>query len=502
MTKKFTHILFCALICILLTLGSFAEAEYDGYVVKFKDEESKNTALELINSSVSLFSGMESEFEEIHNQMNIYKTYDTALIEELEALGLVEYFEPDYLCELHTYNYTAEPYFTNQWAHTATNIERAWELGIYGQGATVAVLDSGVLPTHIDLADNLLEGMSFAANTVVTDTLDKVGHGTAVAGVIAATADGNGVVGAAHRTKVIPIKVTDSSNFSNSVLAKAIMDTVDLYEPDVINMSLGYSIVSATSAQLNTHRLITDAVGYALDFDTIVICSAGNADSETYYYPASLEGVVSVSGIRKTASGKYTYCSYTHNDKVTICAPAQNIYSTASTSATAYGSYGGTSFASPYVAAVAAIAKSIDPDITPAHFMELLIATANKDILPTGIDYNNYYGYGLLDAGALIETLISEQSTGLYFSPPDYRTDGGFTVAAYNAGQTPLNLSFIAKGESLGKPLGFDMATTTLSKGDAHKISLAPSVASLSTGISLYVLNPFTLAPWRLPIDY
>lgn len=502
MAKRIKLLLIFAILSGLLTLSSFAEIEHDGYVVKFKDEESKKAALELINSSVSLFSGRELEFEEIHDRMNIYKTHDSALIEELEALGLLEFSEPDYICELHTYDYTQDNYFSSQWAHTATNIERAWELGAYGQGATVAVLDSGVLFTHTELKDNLIEGMSFATDTQVSDIHDNVGHGTGVAGVIAAAANGSGVVGAAHRTKVIPIKVTNSSKFSNSVLAKAIMDTVDIYNPDVINMSLGYSITNATTQQLNTHNLITGAINYALNAGTIIVASAGNANSETYYYPASLDGVVSVCGIQRTASGRYIYSSYTHNDKVTIAAPAQNIYTTYNTAENAYVGYSGTSFASPYVAAVAAIAKSIDPDLTPAHFIELLIATANKDILPEGVDYNKYFGHGILNAGALIETLINEKSDGLYFLPPDYRTDGGFTVAAYNAGEVPLNLTFIAKGEFSGKPLGFDVATPALAKGDVHKISLPPSAAASATKIWIYFVNPITFAPWRLPLDY
>lgn len=497
MAKRIRYFICFILTTLLLYIYSFASSEFDGYVVKFKDSDSEKAALDLL-SEISLFTGSDEDIlSEVNNTMGIYKTYDESVISELYELGLIEFAEPDYLCELHTYDYTEDNYFLSQWAHKATNIQRAWELGAYGQGATIAVIDTGVRSSHQDLTDNLLEG-SLAPDFESADTSDPHGHGTAVSGVIAAAANGSGVVGTAHRVNVIPIKVplTEEGKVLTSTLASAIFNTVLYYEPDVINISIGYS-----GTEGNTHEQITLAVNKALSCGTIVVCSAGNYNVNTYVYPASLDGVVSVSSIKKV-SGNYTHSDYTYNDKITIAAPGENVYSTSNSSNTSYAIYNGTSFASPYVAAVAGIAKSIDPDIRPEHFIELLIQTSNKSVLEEGAERDDYYGYGILDAGALIEALINEKSDGLYFSPADYRTDGGFTVTAYNAGQAPLNLSFIAKGENLGKPLGFDVKTVTLSKSDTLKISLPPSVAALSTDISLYILNPFTYAPWRLPIKY
>ena len=207
----------------------------------------------------------------------------------------------------------------------------------------------------------------------------------------------------------------------------------------------------------------------------------------------------------------------THNDKITVAAPGQNIYTTSRAAANAYVYDNGTSFASPYVAAVAGIAKSIDPDLTPAHFIELIAQTADKSFLGKG--YDDYYGYGVLNAGALIEALINEKSDSIYFSPADYLADGSYTTTAYNASDTELNLGLIEKHETAGKPTAFRFLNIPLAKESVYEIAVplphaqenlpqepeqseTELLSSTEPDTTLYILNPFTLTPWRSPIKY
>ena len=100
-----------------------------------------------------------------------------------------------------------------------------------------------------------------------------------------------------------------------------------------------------------------------------------------YAYPASFDCVISVANLLKnTSDGSYTYSGTSrYNDKVTICAPGSNIYTPYKNSASSYITISGTSFACPYISGVAALAKSIDPDITQEEFESLLIQTSNKN---------------------------------------------------------------------------------------------------------------------------
>lgn len=409
----------------LLALCAAAEADYDGYIVRFKDEESARYALSLLAESPMLYSEDEepSDCTPVYEPYAMYKTDSAAWIEVFEELGLVAYSEPDYYAELYNYDYDAEPRFADQWAHVATNIRAVWDLGLYGNGVTVAVIDSGVDVTNTELAANLLPGKNYVANgdeaLDPNDVTDNVGHGTAVAGILAAAVNKEGVVGAAHRAKIVPLRVAASKTFSNSCIAAAVFDAVFTYDADVINMSLGYK-----SDTDDASIAIREAVETALERGVIVVAAAGNSDSSAYSYPASYEGVVSVASVGKSADGYVRASSSQYNDQVSVASPGKNVLITKPGGTYAVGS--GTSYASPYVAAVAALAKSADPTLTPARFMQLLRTTSNKSVLSEGEDRNDYYGYGLLDAEKLILTLLRENGKTSYISPIDVRSGSAF----------------------------------------------------------------------------
>lgn len=490
--KKQSRLLvfFAAVLGVLFSFSAFAEAAYDGYIVRFKSVQNAAYAQEMLDSAV-LFSESEdnassvSELEPMAGDGTLFTVESAALVDMLEQAGLIEYSEPDYYLELYSYDYNADPQFGNQWAHTATNIAGAWSLGIYGNDVTVAVLDSGIYE-HADMVENLLPGVNFVPPLDAdgnptgepldkTDMTDTVGHGTSVAGIICAAANGKGVVGAAHRAKVLPLKVAATSTFKASYVANAIMTAISR-GADVISMSFGfYSDGDALSTTLH------DAVELALDFNIIVVAAAGNdgqnSKGSKYSYPASYDGVISVGNLMRSGGG-YAYSPTSqHNDKVTIIAPGTSVYSTRTNGS--YSAVSGTSFSAPYIAAVAALAKSVDKNITPAHFRELLIATADKSLL-NGAERSDYYGYGLVNAGALLRALAKEQGfeadgTIGFISPIDLRTDGGATVTFSDlsgASGKESGFSLIAGLFSGKRPLSFRVLAGALMSGVSEELDL------------------------------
>lgn len=268
-----------------------------------------------------------------------------------------------------------------------------------------------------------MEGRNCLENaTDTTDVTDEIGHGTAVAGVIAASADSFGIVGVAHKANIIPFKVaysiTNSDGTKSQVveieaISRATYQAMNFYDADVINYSIGITNKSET-----LKRYINNAIANNI----IVVASSGNISSTfpagTYTYPAAYDGVISVGNLAYNSSTGEVYVSSTsqYNDQVTVCAPGTSIYAPNRTSSTTYSLWTGTSFSCPYVAGIAALAKSIDPDITPAEFTELLIKTADKELLE-GEERTDKLGYGVANAGALVEAMIAEhEKRRIYFS--------------------------------------------------------------------------------------
>jgi len=309
-----------------------------------------------------------------------------SVIEELKKTGQVEYVEENKrikLCQAPN-----DPYFSQEWALTAIDVETAWErAGSATNTVVVAVIDSGIDSTHPDLKNRLdSRGYNFVDKN--TDVTDVEGHGTAVAGLIAAeTNNAIGIAGAGGQVnvKILPIKTVDSDGYSYlSDVIKAIDYAIDK-DVNVINLSMGSDEPS---------DLENEAIQRALSAGITVVASAGNLEypsrRDIYCYPASYDGVISVGAIQKNG----TYASFTyHNNRVDVAAPGVDVVSCA-----LRGKYDftldGTSFSAPLVAGAAAVLKSLDLSLSPADIREIICDTAT-DKGASGKD--NYYGYGILN---------------------------------------------------------------------------------------------------------
>jgi len=251
-------------------------------------------------------------------------------------------------------------------------------------GIRVAVVDTGVQGDHPDFAGGaVVAGTDFVCST--DGRTDPNSHGTHVAGIIAARINGVGGVGGAPQATVVPVRVLGANGSgSMSDVISGIYWAADPTRGDaaVINLSLGGSPSTALQA----------AVQYAVDQGVVVVAAAGNDGlSSGSLYPggyASIEGVLAVAST-DASNNRSSFSTVAAYDS--ISAPGSGIWSTIPTST--WGLKSGTSMATPFVAAAAALVKAACPAYSPAQVETRLESTA-QDLGTPGPDTS--FGAGLV----------------------------------------------------------------------------------------------------------
>ena len=267
---------------------------------------------------------------------------------------------------------TPDPQRGGQWGLTTLEAEQLWEAGPAG-GQVVAVVDSGVDDGHPDLAGVVRPGIDLVTGNG-DGTLDENGHGTHVAGIVAAvTGNGIGGAGLAQGARVLAVRVLDAEGSGyDSDVAEGVVWAVD-HGATVVNLSLGGTSESS---------LLSAAVRYALDRQVVVVASSGNAGAtgDPIKYPAATAGVLAVGAVDK-AGVRPTWSST--GAHLGLAAPGVGIVSTVPGGA--YASWSGTSMAAPFVAAAAALLRTTEPSLTAAAVRDRLVGTA-RDLGPAGHD--------------------------------------------------------------------------------------------------------------------
>lgn len=389
------------------------KVDYDGYIVKLKNDISNAEMRAIIDEIKALDNG---SVESLEN--GFYSADSLETISQIVDADNIEYIEPDVKCELFG-NFVSTPndeYVTSSrtnWPWRKANTAGAWNLGIFGQNLneddpiTVVVIDSGIASEHPDLDYNrIADGITYFNGDEYEGTEDYLGHGTFVSGVINATMNnGIGVSGSMPGLEVYPIRVynrTSSGTISGGNISDIIrgINRAATIKADVVNMSLG---TKSYVKSLNT------ACKEATDKDLILVASAGNDGDATVNYPAGCDGVISVGSVTefvvKASSSNY-------NSFVDATAPGHGVMGltlgTPGDNTSYYKRGYGTSFAAPMVAALAGMAKSIDRDITAPEFEQLLAATS-RDMGIEGKD--EYYGYGVIDFGKMAQKMLDDKKS-------------------------------------------------------------------------------------------
>lgn len=269
-----------------------------------------------------------------------------------------------------------------------------WGKSDQGEGIVIATLDTGAEKEHPNLNNNIIGGYNFTEDDNQNPNVftDYGGHGTHVAGIIASSNNGEGLVGVAPRSKLLILKVIDKNGFGNyENLIKAIEYAIDWIGPNgekvnVINMSLGGS---------KPDESLQKIIRRARQKGIVLVSAAGNQgdgnpNSFEISYPGYYKEVIQVGSM--TQDYKPSVFSNT-NVNLDFVAPGENVFSTHLNGK--YVELTGTSMAAPYVAgAVALILKLIDrsePVMIPYLVYQYLLTHAKK------LDYSiHQIGNGLI----------------------------------------------------------------------------------------------------------
>ncbi|MER6399174.1 type VII secretion-associated serine protease mycosin [Kitasatospora sp. NPDC001603] len=285
---------------------------------------------------------------------------------------------------------------SSQWPlRTFAAETKVWPVS-QGEGVIVAVVDGGVSQDHQDLVGQVLPGADFAGGKS-DGRLDSDGHGTAMASLIAGTGHGAsaGVIGLAPKAKVLPVKVRSVDGLAEaqqSDLAQAVRFAADR-GVQVINISLG----GYSGADSQTR----DAIGYAVSKDIVVVASAGNSGnkSSAVEYPAAFPGVVAVAAVDEQ---NRVWEKSTFGPETTIAAPGVGIYHASITSTSSYNVGNGTSDATAYVSATAALIRSKYPGLSAGQVINRMIKSATAPGDGSAVP-NARYGYGIVDPAKALE---------------------------------------------------------------------------------------------------
>ncbi|UGY93907.1 type VII secretion-associated serine protease mycosin [Streptomyces gobiensis] len=316
-------------------------------------------------------------------------------------------------------NFPSDPIPGTPWSLQRLLFDQMWE-DTRGKGIKVAVIDSGVDKKNPQLKKAVAKGEDVIGKG--DGTTDGVGHGTKVAGIIAARpAKGTGFVGIAPEATIIPIRQNDNEN---SGKVKTMVDAIDYAisrDVHIINISQG------TTAKLPPNSSLEAAVKRAQSKDILVVASAGNdgaSGKEKYSYPASFDGVLGVAASDRnnerapfSQSGKF----------VGIAAPGVDMVSTVPVDGHCVDN--GTSFAAPYVTGVAALVRAKHPKWSYQQVIWHLQETADR-VRP---DRDINIGWGVVDPVAAMSN--NDEPT-----PPKPDTEQAADVNADSIVPAPLIL--------------------------------------------------------------
>ncbi len=394
-----------------------------------------------------------------------------SFVAQLKRNDDVEFAEPDGVLRA----FTNDPDFSTQYSIKSdqTKVVDAWSTTTGSPTVVVAVIDTGITLTHQDLVNQLwtnpspsgtsgLHGKQIeidwdgdgdctetdprlgpeqCASGTPTDDNNSEYHGTRVSGIIAAeTNNALNMAGVAYGCRIMAVKALNADGLgSYSAIAEAIEYATD-NGATVINMSLGGDLADGSDA-------VIAAVNRAIDNNIVVVAAAGNnGNASPVSFPASISSVIAVGATDSSKTLAVFSCT---GNSLDLVAPGVGILSTIPPNSTSSSGGDGTSFSAPIVAGVAALIRSISPNMSVADVTKYIDFTAT-DLGSGGFDKS--YGFGLLNAAAAVQAAqtgvipvsnASPNETYPYPNPFRPLTDTSVTISVpSDIGTSGLEITF------------------------------------------------------------
>lgn len=466
------------------------------------------------------FPGRTGHLSRSHEPPEVSRTYvldvEESSTESLESIITrfstdpnVEYAEPNHVVTISSL--PNDPFLVSSgtwgqsyrdlWGHYAINAPAAWTAST-GGGVIVAVIDTGVDYTHPDIAANMwvnskeiagngidddyngflddVRGWDFVGDDYQhpvqsNDPIDHNGHGTHVAGTIAAMGNNNlGIIGVAYNAKIMALRGLDKNGAgSDSTLAPAI----------IYAAQNGANVINASWGALGTSQTIEEAIQYAYSVGVVFVAAAGNSGVDAWgFFPANSPEAITVAAANPDGSPATSFSNY--GTKIDVMAPGVDILSLQASGTTlgqvvvpGYIRLDGTSMAAPHVSGLTALLLSQSPGFPIESLRQTLRASAN------GGSYGGWYptqGAGLIDANGALAFTSALQA---HFTSPAGQTQvagpitlagtaqgGGFDhyVLEYGSGISPTTWHqfYVSTSSSTNSALGvFDPGLLFLPDG-------------------------------------
>jgi len=300
-----------------------------------------------------------------------------AVMKQLKEDPSIEYAEPNYIAEIQTIEPNDTDY-TKQWSPIQINVPAFWETTTGNEQVKVAVLDTGLDFNHIDKPQHLLPGYDFVNDD--SDPTDDHGHGTYIAGVIAAHSDNaNGITGLCWNCSILPVKVMNQHGKGTyGDTANGIIWAAD-QGVDIVNLSVGGYEYS---------QALQDAVSYAQEHGVLVVAAGGNHGIHVPMYPANYSDVI---GVSATDSNNELWSGSNTGEHIDLAAPGVNVYGLGLHNT--YSSRNGSSVATAHVSGIAALLLSDNPSLNNNQIKQKLYENT-EDLGEIGKDES--FGFGLV----------------------------------------------------------------------------------------------------------
>ncbi len=454
MTNLNTKLLLILTVLFILPTTVISKNDQNPYIegevlIKFKNASVSTQEFNISNLDIKAVKQLK------HSPITVFKSTSkntNEIIEVLKDNSSIESIQPNYIYKKATQDM---PWGVGNGNFSGVNADLVQNnYNITGNDVVVAILDTGIDYNHVDLAANIWhndgetncsDGVDNDGNGYIDDCIgydfvgadannptpdndpDDVthGHGTHVAGTVAAVNNTEGIIGVSPNAKLMAVKVMDDNGAGNTAIIIDGIDYAQINGANIINLSLGTE---------SDDSFLKDAIDNAYNNEVVIVAATGNGGADAsrdpeVLYPARYNNVIGVGAV----DSDLNYADFSnYGPDLNIMAPGVFIRSTTHDD---YEYWNGTSMATPHVSGVVALIKERDPNLSPSQIMTALYSYA-FDLGATGRDDD--FGYGLADIKILFDK---------YFNVTDVDYDKSLTT-------TDVNLT-------LQKSLNLDMSNTT-----------------------------------------